>query len=62
MKYGKSSLRDCPIAIELLSGEKIFGKVSKWSSKTIYVTKEGYDKPIDVPRDIIVRTLILLSD
>jgi len=56
----KENLKGCRIAIQLISGDKIFGKVSKWSRDTIWVIQDRQEKPIDIPRDIIVRSLVLL--
>lgn len=50
------------IAIELLNGTKIFGRVHSWGTKYIWVLEKGHKKPIDVPKDIIVRSLVLFEE
>jgi len=57
----KDNLIGCRIGIQLLSGQKIFGNVFKWSPLSIWVTKEVTLEIIEVPRDIIVRALVLLE-
>lgn len=61
MEDASNSLVGKRIGIELLSGDKIFGEVHGWSAAAICVIKDGSEKPIDVPRKIIVRSLIVFD-
>lgn len=62
MKKDNRLLKGAPIAIELLSGERIFGKVVDWSNSAIWIIARGETSPTDVPRDIIQRALVLVSE
>jgi hypothetical protein len=61
MSAPKKSLVGCMIGIELISGERVFGRVSKWSKLSIWLIRNGSIRPIEVPRDIIIRSMVLLS-
>ena len=56
-----NSLIGCSIGIELYSKDRIFGKVDRWSELSIWIIKEGEKNPIEVPKEIIVRSFILLE-
>jgi hypothetical protein len=57
----KRMLKGCSIGIELFSGEKIFGKVVNWTQDAIWIIRHGEESQTDVPRDIIVRALVVLK-
>lgn len=54
-------LKGCTIGIELYSGERVFGKVHRWTASSIWIIKEEGFSPLEVPRYIIRRALLLLE-
>jgi hypothetical protein len=49
------------IGIQLLDGNKMFGRVNKYNPLSIWVDIKGYEQPIEVPRDIMIRYLVVLD-
>ena len=62
MKKDNRLLKGCRIGIELISGAKIFGTVVDWSETAIWILEGAETSPKDVPRDIIKRALVLVSE
>ena len=56
-----SELKGCTIGIDLVSGIRIIGKVHRWTKSIVWLLEEDREEPIDIPRDIIVRALVLLK-
>lgn len=46
------------IAVELLDGSKIFGRVSKWGREVVWVLDTKTCNVIDVPKEITQRILV----
>ena len=56
-----SGVKGNRIAIELLNGTKLFGIIHNWDKKYIWIILDGEENPIDVPKDIIMRSLVLFD-
>jgi len=57
----KNEVKGNRIAIELISGDRLFGRVHKGTDTCIWIVEDGETKPKDVPRDLITRVLILFK-
>lgn len=57
-----SEVKGKKIAIELLDGTRILGRVHSWGKTRIWVLEDGFDNPKEVPRDIIQRSLVLFEE
>ena len=63
LDYTKKRLKELGhplIGIQLKDGNKLFGKISRFTPTKIYL-KDQHGEELDVPRRIIQRSLLLLE-
>lgn len=53
------SFKDRFIAVELLDGSKVFGKIVKWSRSVVWIEIKNTDRIIDIPKEIAKRILVI---
>lgn len=53
------SFKDRFIAVELLDGSKVFGKIVKWSRSVVWIKVKNTDRIIDIPKEIAKRILVI---
>ena len=61
MSLPKKDFIGLTIGIDLLNGMRVIGKVHNWGEDTIWVLTDKFNKPIDVPRDLIQRALVCIE-
>ena len=49
------------VAIQLCNGTKIFGVLDKWTEDIVWVDEQANEDPLDIPKEIIERMLVVFD-